>query len=473
MFIKNRDILLNENIPQKNLELRRILIDVLERALDAVKPKILIKRAVIIDKNQLKIHNLSLDLTQFRRCIIIGGGKASGAMAAELENILILYGKIPFNGVINIPKGLEIDDKNFSGRIKLNFASHPIPDDDGINGVKSMMDLIRNTSNNDLIFCLISGGGSALLPLPMKGLTLGDLTDVNSLLLASGANIKEINTIRKHLSAFKGGRLAKAANKNGEPTIISLIISDVIGNRLDTIASGPTVPDQTTYEDAINYLEKYEIFNKIPESVRKFLLSGYKKEIPETPKKEDPCFLKVHNFIIGSVKDATKAAENYLRQKKIEVKYIQEKIKGEAREYGLITLNKFMECINKKDTYGSNKIALIGTGELTVTIKGKGIGGRNQEMLLGFLDMLEKKKDDFSFSLISGNLDGIEGNSEAMGAIVDNYTIKKYKDMNLNPLVFLKNNDSNTFFKMLKDEIITGYTGINVNDLTIGILSFD
>ncbi|GAH13350.1 unnamed protein product, partial [marine sediment metagenome] len=193
---------------------------------------------------------------------------------------------------------------------------------------------IRNTSNNDLIFCLISGGGSALLPLPMKGLTLGDLRDVNSLLLASGANIKEINAIRKHLSAFKGGRLAKAANKNGEPTIISLIISDVVGDNLDTIASGPTVPDQTTYEEAINYLKKYKIFDKIPENAQKILISGYKEEIPETPKKEDPCFFKVHNFIIGSVEDAAKAAESYLKQNNIEVKYIKEKIKGEAREYG-------------------------------------------------------------------------------------------------------------------------------------------
>lgn len=473
MFIKNRDILLNENIPQKNLELRRILIDVLERALDAVKPKILIKRAVIIDKNQLKIHNLSLDLTQFRRCIIIGGGKASGAMATELENILISYGKIPFNGIINIPKGLEIDDKDFSSRIKFNFASHPIPDDDGINGVKSMMDLIRNTSNNDLIFCLISGGGSALLPFPMKGLTLGDLRDVNLLLLASGANIKEINAIRKHLSAFKGGRLVKAANKNGEPTIISLIISDVVGDNLDTIASGPTVPDQTTYEEAINYLKKYKIFDKIPEDAQKVLILGYKEEIPETPKKEDPCFFKVHNFIIGSVEDAAKAAESYLKQNNIEVKYIQEKIKGEAREYGLVFLNKFKECINKKDTCGSKKIALIGTGELTVTIKGKGIGGRNQEMLLSFLNSIKNEEIIYNFLILAVNLDGIEGNSKAMGAIIDNYTIKKYKDMNLNPSVFLKNNNSNTFFKMLKDEIITGYTGINVNDLTIGILSFN
>lgn len=468
MFIKNRDILLNENIPQKNLELRRILIDVLERALDAVKPKILIKRAVIIDKNQLKIHNLSLDLTQFRRCIIIGGGKASGAMAAELENILISYGKIPFNGIINIPKGLEIDDKDFSGRIKLNFASHPIPDDYGINGVKSMMDLIRNTSNNDLIFCLISGGGSALLPLPMKGLTLGDLKVVNLLLLASGANIKEINTIRKHLSAIKGGRLAKAANKNGEPTIISLIISDVIGNRLDTIASGPTVPDQTTYEDAINYLKKYKIFDRIPENARKILLSGYKKEIPETPKKGDPCFLKVHNLIIGSVENAAKAAENYLKQNNIEVRYIQEKIKGEAREYGLNLfkiISQFIEENAKK--VKTDKFALIGTGELTVTIKGGGIGGRNQEMLVSFLNSIKNKEINYNFLILAVNLDGIEGNSKAMGALIDNSILNKITNENIKPIFFLDNNDSNSFFKKIESEIITGPTGCNVNDLIL------
>ena len=468
MFIKNRDILLNENIPQKNLELRRILIDVLERALDAVKPKILIKRAVIIDKNQLKIHNLSLDLTQFRRCIIIGGGKASGAMAAELENILISYGKIPFNGIINIPKGLEIDDKDFSGRIKLNFASHPIPDDDGINGVKSMMDLIRNTSNNDLIFCLISGGGSALLPLPMKGLTLEDLKGINSLLLASGANIKEINTIRKHLSAIKGGRLAKAANKNGVPTIISLIISDVIGNRLDTIASGPTVPDQTTYEDTINYLKKYEIFDKIPENARKFLLLGYKKEIPETPKKEDPCFLKVHNFIIGSVEDAAKAAENYLCQKNIEVKYIQEKIKGEAREYGANLFKLISQFIEENaEKVKTNRFILIGTGELTVTIKGDGIGGRNQEMLLSFIDSIKNKEINYNFLILAVNLDGIEGNSKAMGALIDNSILKKMTNEKINPIFYLDNNDSNSFFKKIESEIITGPTGCNVNDLIL------
>lgn len=474
MFLKNRDILLNENIPQRELKLRIVLIDALERALDAVKPKILITRAVVIDKNQLKIHNLSLDLTKFRRCIIIGGGKASGAMAVELENILISYGKIPFNGIINIPKGLELDNKYFSGRIKLNFASHPIPDDAGINGVKNMMDLIQNTSNNDLIFCLISGGGSALLPLPMKGLTLEDLKDVNSLLLASGASIEEINAIRKHLSAFKGGRLAKAANKKGQPTIISLIISDVIGNRLDTIASGPTVPDQTTYEDAINYLKKYQLFYNIPESVRKFLLSGYKKEIPETPKKGDPCFLKVHNFIIGSVENAAKAAENYLKQNNIEVRYIQEKIKGEARDYGanlFKIISQFIKENAKKAK--TDKFALIGTGELTVTIKGDGTGGRNQEMLLNFLNSIKNKEIDYNFLILAVNLDGIEGNSKSMGAIIDNYTISKYRNMNLDLSIFLENNDSNTFFKMLKDEIITGYTGINVNDLTIGILSFN
>jgi len=474
MFIKNRDILLSRDIPEENRELRTILIDALEIALDAVRPRILVRNAIVIDKDKLKTHNFTLDLTQFERCIIVGGGKANADMVTELQNILTSYGKIPFNGIINIPKGLKIDDTNFSGQIKINFASHPIPDDAGMKGTKRMMELIQNSSDHELIFCLISGGGSALLPFPMKGLTIEDLKKVNSLLLASGASIEEINAIRKHLSAFKGGRLAKAANKKGQPTIISLIISDVIGNRLDTIASGPTVPDQTTYEDAINYLKKYQLFYKIPESVRKFLLSGYKKEIPETPKKGDPCFLKVHNFIIGSVENATKAAEHYLKQNNIEVRYIQEKIKGEARDYGanlFKIISQFIEENAKKAK--TDKFALIGTGELTVTIKGDGTGGRNQEMLLNFLNSIKNKEIDYNFLILAVNLDGIEGNSKAMGAIIDNYTISKYRNMNLDLSIFLENNDSNTFFKMLKDEIITGYTGINVNDLTIGILSFN
>jgi len=472
MLIKNRGLLLNKDIPAKYLELRSILIDALEKALRAVKPKVLIKKAVMIDKNLLKIKNFSLDLTQFEKCIIIGGGKATADMAMELETILKSYGKIPFTGIINVPKGLEIDCENFSGSIKINFASHPIPDFDGMKGTKKMIDFVRNASNKHLIFCLISGGGSALLPAPMEGLSLQDLKKMNSLLLASGASIEEINAIRKHISIFKGGRLARTASQKGKPTIISLIISDVIGNRLDTIASGPTVPDQTTYEEAINYLKNYDIFDKTPENVKKILLSGYKKEIPETPKKDDPCFLKVHNFIIGSVEDAARETEKFLDEKGIEVNYFQENMKGEAREYGSVILNKFKEYINKKKSLDFEKTAFIGTGELTVTIKGNGIGGRNQEMLLGFLRMLEKLEINFHFSIISGNLDGIEGNSEAMGAIVDNFTIRKYKNMGLNLFRFLENNDSNTFFKKLNDEIISGYTGINVNDLMIGLLSF-
>jgi len=468
MFIKNRDILFSRDIPEENRELRTILIDALEIALDAVRPRILVRNAVVIDKNKLKIHDFTLDLTQFERCIIVGGGKANADMVTELQNILTSYGKIPFNGIINIPKGLKIDDKNFSGQIKINFASHPIPDDAGMKGTKRMMELIQNSSDHDLIFCLISGGGSALLPFPMKGLTIEDLKKVNSLLLSSGASIEEINAIRKHLSAFKGGRLVKAANKNGQPTIISLIISDVIENRLDTIASGPTVPDQTTYEDAIIFLKKYQIFDKIPENVRKILLSGYKKEIPETPKKEDPCFLKVHNFIIGSVEDAAKAAENFLKQSNIEVRYIQEKIRGEAREYGvnlIKIISQFIEENAKK--VKTDKFAVIGTGELTVTIKGDGIGGRNQEMLLSFLNSIKNKEINYNFLTLAVNLDGIEGNSKAMGALIDNSILKKMTNEKINPIFYLDNNDSNSFFKKIKSEIITGPTGCNVNDLIL------
>jgi glycerate 2-kinase len=439
--------------------------------LDSVKSKNLIKKAVKIEKDLLKINEFSLDLTKFERFLVIGGGKATASMARELENLLNSYGKIPFSGIINIPKGLEINEEDFSKKIEFNFASHPIPDENGLKGTKRMMELVKNSSEKDLILCLISGGGSSLLPLPKEGLTLSDLKEINSLLLASGANIEEINAIRKHLSAFKGGQLVMVSNQKQKPTIISLIISDVIGNRLDTIASGPTVHDETTYEDAIHYLKKYDIFEKIPNFAREILLSGNKKIIPETPKKKDPCFDKVYNFIIGSVEDAAKAAEIKLKKSGAKVKYIQKKIEGEASEFGSVLLKYVKKLIKKARSIESKKISFIGTGELTVTIKGKGIGGRNQEMLLSFLKLLENRKIDFNFAIISVNLDGIEGNSRAMGAIVDNFSIKKFKNKNLNLSQYLENNDSNTFFKQIQDEIITGYTGINVNDLTIGIVS--
>lgn len=470
MYIKNLDALLDRDIPEESLKLRRLLLNSLEKAMDAVRPTNLIKKSVKIENNLLKIKGTSIHLAQFQKCIIIGGGKATAEMVSELEKLLISHGKIEFGGIINIPKGLAINKQDFSGKVELNFASHPIPDEEGQKGTKKMIELVKNATSKDLIICLMSGGGSALLPLPREGVSLEDLKEINALLLGSGANIEEINAVRKHLSAFKGGQLAKTAESSNHPTIISFIISDVIGNRLDTIASGPTVPDQTTYEDALECIKKYDIYDLIPSGARDILEAGIKNQIPETPKRGDKCFKKTYNFIIGSSDDAAVLAEKYLRENGVVFQSTSKKIQGEARRYGRKCVEKFNIISQKFKNLKEGMIGFIGSGELTVTIRGKGTGGRNQEFLLSFLNELEREKLDFRFALISANLDGIDGNSEAMGAIVDNSTISKYSKLNLDPNEFLNDNNSNAFFKEVGDEILTGYTGINVNDLTIGIL---
>jgi glycerate-2-kinase len=332
------------------------------------------------------------------------------------------------------------------------------------------MKIVEQSTRKDLIICLISGGGSALLPLPKEGVSLEDLQIINSFLLASGASIHEINTIRKHLSNFKGGNLAKKLYNSSNATLLSLIISDVVGNKLDSIASGPTVPDLTTFNEAIDILKKYNILDKIPSSAKSVLEQGLNDEKLENPKPKDVCFENVHNYLIGSVKSAAEEAISYLKEFNYDVNYFSNEIIGEAREFG----NQLLQIINQeleKDirTGKKNKIALIGTGELTVTIKGNGTGGRNQEMLLSLLLSMINNNFSDKFVIIAANLDGIEGNSEAMGAIIDNHSFAQVHSNNLIPREYLDNNDSNTFFKILKSEIITGPTGCNVNDLIIAL----
>ena len=330
-----------------------------------------------------------------------------------------------------------------------------------------MLEFVKKSSKKDLIICLISGGGSALLPSPKAGISLRDLQEVNSLLLASGASIHEINAVRKHLSDFKGGNLAKALFNSSGATLISLIISDVVGNNLDSIASGPTVPDRTTFKDAIDILKKYSIHYKVPKSVINSLEQGLKNKSLENPKYNDPCFRNVHNYLIGSVKSAVQEIITYLKQDFI-TNYFSDNIIGEARDFGRNLYSIISEQMNENDFENLQKsIALIGSGELTVTIKGVGIGGRNQEMLLSFLDFVNGKDFEDNFLVIGANLDGIEGNSKAMGSVVDNFTLKQIANRKLNTKEYLDNNDSNSFFKIINSEIITGPTGCNVNDLIL------
>lgn len=471
MYIKNFPQLTPKSLDKISLDLRIIGLEALEVAISSVEPSKLIQNNVKIIDDKLVIHKDKFDLNKFENIFIIGGGKASARMALSLEEILKKHPKIKYEGFINIPEGQQISNYGSSSEIRMNFASHPIPNENGLIGTKAMVKIVENTTKTDLIICLISGGGSALLPLPKRGITLEDLQKVNSLLLASGASIHEINTIRKHLSDFKGGNLAKKVHNTSKATLITLIISDVVGNKLDSIASGPTVPDLTTFYEAYDILKKYSLIDKVPPSVKKVIEKGLNNPSLENPKKHDVCFNNVHNYLIGSVNLAAKEVLNYLHSQSFKSDYFTNKIVGEAQDFGN-DLNKLIS--NKLNLYtkksGKHKIALIGSGELTVTIRGKGIGGRNQEMLLSFLDTIKNEKIFYRFLILSINFDGIEGNSKAMGALADNTLLNQLNIEKINTKSYLDNNDSNGFFKLLKCEIITGPTGINVNDLLIVLI---
>ncbi len=468
MVVKNLSQLTPKSLDKLTLELRNVGLEALEVAIKAVEPSKLIQNSVKAIDGKLNIQNDKFDLNKFSNIFLIGGGKASAQMSLALEKILNKQPKIKCEGLINIPEGQKIRNYGPSSKIRMNRASHPIPNENGLTGTKEMVKIVEKATKNDLIICLISGGGSALLPLPKQGITLEDLQKVNSLLLASGASIQEINTIRKHLSDFKGGNLAKKVHNTSKATLITLIISDVVGNNLDSIASGPTVPDLTTYSQAYGVLKKYSLNDKVPSSVKKVIEKGLSDPRLENPKERDVCFTTIYNYLIGSVDLAVKEVSAYLKDFNFIIDYFTNEIVAKAVDFG----KELHELISMKlkpyaKKPGKHKLALIGTGELTVTIKGKGVGGRNQEMLLSFLDNAKNKDINYNFLIVGANLDGIEGNSKAMGALIDNVSLNQINNGKIKTKSYLENNDSNSFFKLLKSEIITGPTGINVNDLLL------
>jgi glycerate 2-kinase len=469
--IKNYSQLFPSHLSKPQSVLRKTILRALELAIKSVMPKKLMEQSLKIENNKLIIQKSEFNLNTYKDIYIIGGGKAVAHMAAYLEELLSKTPNIKYKGVINVPQGLVIDDLDLSNSIQVNYASHPIPDKVGMSGVLEMKQLIKSSSKNSLIFFLVSGGGSALLPLPRNTIDLEDLQIMNTLLLESGAAIREINIVRKHLSQVKGGNLARLIYNTTKATIVSLIISDVVGNSLDSIASGPTVADSSTFNDLFDILKKYKLFKEIPDSIRLLVEEGLKNPSIETPKSGDKCFNNVYNFLLGSVQNAIEVITKFLNSNDFTVNYFSDNIAGEARLFGKKMYNDYF--LNRDDYYQKKRNALIGTGELTVTINGKGIGGRNQEMLLSFLDNATKNKISFNFCLMGANLDGIEGNSNAMGALVDNEVHQKVLKLNLNLQKYLEQNDSNSAFKLLGTEIITGPTGCNVNDIMILLCEYN
>jgi len=456
--ILNEEELLRNAVDLSDKEARYIALEALKAGVDAVDPRNAVKNFVRSDGYVLKIGNedLSFNLNGVGRVVVVGGGKASGAMAEALEEVL--DDRLDA-GFVNVLKGTGADFK--VRRVQLNEAGHPIPDEAGLEGSRKIIELLQGLHESDLVFCLISGGGSALMPLPAEGISLQDKKNVTNMLVnRSPATIEEINAVRKHLSVLKGGQLARLAYP---ATLISLILSDIVGDPLGSIASGPTAPDPTTFNDAVAVLKRYNLWADVPEPVHKRLEAGLRGDIPETPKPGDKVFDKTHNIIVGNNRLAASAACREAQKHGLHTLLLSSLIEGEARHVGTAYAGIAKEVVASGHPV-QKPAAIIAGGETTVTVTGEGRGGRNQELTLSAaLKMIGLK----GAVIASIGTDGLDGPTDAAGAVVDGQTFNRARCMGLNPLDYLKKNDSYTFFKKLNDNIITGPTKTNVNDLAI------
>lgn len=434
-------------------EMRKDISDIFYSGLKAVEPGAAIKRYCHLADDHLYIGNRVYDLLQFNNLFVIGAGKATAPMASALENIL---GKRITKGVISVKYNHVTELSN----VRQIEAGHPIPDENGIKGTNTILDMAKDAGEDDLILCLISGGGSALLPGPARGLTLQNKQDTMHVLLSCGAAIHEINTIRKHISQIKGGNLARIAYP---ATLISLILSDVVGDVPDIIASGPSVPDSSTFHDCMKIIDRYHIMKELPESIVKHIKEGMSGNIPENPKQNDRIFEKTHNLIVGSNMEAILSAQKKAESLNYNTIVLSSMIEGETRHVARVHTAIARE-IRKTGLPVQPPACILSGGETTVTIKGKGKGGRNQEFALASaFDIAEEK----NIAVFSGGTDGNDGPTDAAGAISDTNTIKKATELGLDPGKYLANNDSYHFFKQTGDLFITGPTNTNVMDLRI------
>jgi len=451
--IKNKENLVENGETPLNRKARALALKSLESAVNAVDPKKIIESKLSLKNSVLNVNGYSFDLRRIKNIYVVGGGKASGSMAEALE--CILSNRIT-DGLVNVPRG----GKHGTEIIKLHESSHPIPDESGVEGTRRMLEIAEQAKEDDLVICLISGGGSSLMPLPRGEISIDDKRKVTEALLRCGATINEINTVRKHISDFKGGLLAKKAYP---ATILNLILSDVVGDPLDFIASGPTVPDSTTFSDAVKVLKKYNLWDEIPASVKKVLSDGEKGVIPETPKAGDRAFKKVYNVVVGNTRSASLAAYESLKSAGLNTFLLTSVLEGEARHVGVMLASIACEVIASGNPV-QKPAGIVAGGETTVTVVGRGLGGRNQEIALA-----ASLKVSGLDGVVVGSLstDGVDGPTDAAGAVADGKTLERAARMGLNAEKFLVENDSYNFFSKLSDLIFTGPTGTNVNDISV------
>jgi glycerate-2-kinase len=435
-----------------NTSQKKMLKELFQAALKAVDPYEAVKRYT--DRITSVYRTCCSD-----KIHVIGFGKASCRMVRALEDSI---GDLIEDAIV-ITKYGHCESLYKSKKINIFEAGHPVPDKNGLRGTEEVMSLLKNSPEKRLIVSLISGGGSALLVSPYEGITLNEKQVLTDVLLKAGVDIYGLNTVRKHISRVKGGRLAEIAYP---AHMVSLILSDVIGDRLDVIASGPTSPDTTTYNDALQVLEEYRIRDKVPPAVVDLLEKGKKGVIPETPKEESKIFKRLENIIIGSNKIALIAAQEEAEKRGLTVEIISSELSGEAKEMGKWLAGKAQEIKQSKDIRRPH--CLISGGETTVTVTGIGLGGRNMELGLSFAMETEGMN---GITLLSAGTDGTDGPTDAAGAIVDGQTVIRAKALGMVPETYVKNNDSYHFFKEINELFVTGPTGTNVMDIQIMVLT--
>ncbi len=422
---------------------------------ESVLPDKLIREHVKVKNSTLFVSSLQFSLHSINRIFVVGAGKASAMMAKEIENIL---GDRITDGHVVVKYGHAVVLKY----ITLSEAGHPISDNNGYLATQKILEIAIEAKGNDLVICLISGGGSALLADFPDGSTLNDMIIVNQLLLKSGADIKEINAVRKHLSKVKGGQLAKAAYP---ASLVSLILSDVIGDSWDVIGSGPTVPDTSTFEDAIRVLEKYDLFSKIPIPVLNHLQKGVDRLYPETPKPGDFIFNKTKNVLIGSNKIALEAASQKAKTMGLNPIIVTSTLEGDTIKIADQLINKALKL--QSDDAIKKPCCLLFGGETTIKVNGEGTGGRNQHLALYAASLLKSKN---GITLLSAGTDGSDGPTFAAGAVVNSKTNEQAATIGIDAQKYLANFDSFHFFEKAGGHIVTGPTMTNVMDLIVVII---
>jgi len=437
------------SLKQQRLDARIIF----EASLAAADPILLVRRSLQLDGAILQAGKRLYDLARYSNLYVVGAGKAAAKMARAVEALL---GERIAGGIVIVKHGHSIPLK----KLKIVEAGHPIPDPAGIKATEAIIRLLRRTQKNDLILCLVSGGASALLSCPVVGLSLQDKQRTTQALLNCGARIQEVNAIRKHISGIKGGRLAELAYPS---TVLSLILSDVIDDSMDNIGSGPTAPDSSTFADCLSIIDRYGVGDMIPLAVTTFLKKGAAGEIADTPKADNPIFQQVQNLLIGNNQLALVAAKEKAQALGYNTLILSSSVEGEARSLAID------HVVSARDVLSSSSpvrppACIISGGETTVTIRGAGLGGRNQEFALAAALEIDGLN---GIVVLSGGTDGTDGPTDAAGGIVDGTTVQRARDQGLNARSYLERNDSYPLLKAVGDLLITRPTLTNVMDLRL------